>query len=106
MELLKGALKKSTKDLGLGDLFRTGSLPDEWAEIVGKKLAEKTSPVSIREKTLLIRTANPSWSHHLSSVKPQIIGKLNLAGYEIKDLRFKAGLIGDENNKQAQKNKT
>jgi hypothetical protein len=88
LELIKKTIETSAADLGLKAVAETSRLIDLWAEIVGKPLAGKTQPALISNKTLLVATAGPAWSHQLSMLKVQLLQKLRNNGFEIGELRF------------------
>jgi hypothetical protein len=88
LELIKKTIEASAADLGLKEVAETGRLIDLWAEIVGNPLAGKTRPALISNKSLLVSTAGPAWSHQLSMLKVQLLQKLRNNGFEIRELRF------------------
>lgn len=88
MDSLGAVFREHENKNGLRDICLAGALAPRWWEIVGKEIAEKTSPIRISDKTLLIRTTSPGWSHQLSLMKTSIVEKLNERGFEIVDLRF------------------
>lgn len=88
MEQIDQVLKRSVERFGLKNIYVVSELLDKWPEIVGAQLAEKTTPLAIKEKVLLIRTVNPGWSHQLTLLKPLILGRLKNAEYTVDDLRF------------------
>jgi predicted nucleic acid-binding Zn ribbon protein len=63
-----------------------------WDEIVGKKIAERASPLEIRGKTLFVDVNGSAWIHELSFMKADILGKLNarVGGGAIDEIVFVA----------------
>ncbi|MDP1808545.1 MAG: DUF721 domain-containing protein [Actinomycetota bacterium] len=90
MEPLSAALKKSTERMGLGSIYEAGQLIHVWAEIVGDQIAKKTQPVMIRGEVLVVKTANPAWSHQLTMLKPQLLTKLHEAGVGVNNIVYRA----------------
>lgn len=88
MEPLENVFKNSADATGLGDVYLVGELGVKWSEVVGGLVAQKSTPLRITDRTLLIKTASPGWSHQLSMLKSTIITKLKTWGLEIDDLRF------------------
>lgn len=88
MESLKDVFTGYGDKSGLRDICLASTLTAKWPEIVGREVAEKTSPIRISDGSLIIRTASPGWSHQLSLMKTTIVEKLNTSGFEIVDLRF------------------
>ena len=70
-------LKSLLKDLG----WEKGILQHEvilaWAEIVGKEIARKTTPIRVRGSKLFVEVEGSSWMQHLHYLKPAILSKLN-----------------------------
>ena len=88
MDSLGAVLKEQGQKSGLRDIYLAGALAPRWWEVVGKEIAEKSSPIGMSDKTLLVRTTSPGWSHQLSLMKTSIVEKLNERGFEVVDLRF------------------
>ncbi len=68
-------------------------IASKWPECVGAEIAKKTSIKFFKDGILFIGTENSVWSSHLTSIKNQILDKLNeaLAPFALKDIRFSAG---------------
>ncbi len=99
MEPLDDLLKKSVGSLGLEGVYSTGEITEKWADIVGVQLAEQTTPLMLKEGTLLIRTTHPGWSHQLTLLKPAILERLRAEEFSIDDLRFICKEASDESPK-------
>ena len=48
-------------------------LQQRWARVVGKTLAKRTKPVSVRRGVLYVRTDEPGASYALSLDKPAVV---------------------------------
>ncbi|HEY0193182.1 MAG TPA: DUF721 domain-containing protein [Kofleriaceae bacterium] len=55
------------------DEIRAGRVLTEWAELVGPKIAQRTRPDGIVERTLWVEVANSAWMHELSLLRPQLL---------------------------------
>ncbi|HEU0037061.1 MAG TPA: DUF721 domain-containing protein [Kofleriaceae bacterium] len=61
---------------GIRDEVRAGRLLTEWTELVGPKIAQRTRPDGIRERTLWIEVASSAWLHELNLLRTQITAGL------------------------------
>lgn len=63
-----------------------------WEEVVGKRIAERASPLEIRGKTLFVDVSGSAWIHELSFLKADILAKLNerVGGGAIEEIIFTA----------------
>lgn len=52
------------------------ALIQDWPGIIGEKLVPYTVPLKIRNQTLTVLTSHSTYSHTLSFLAPQIIGRL------------------------------
>ena len=52
---------------------RAGRVLTEWTELVGPKIAQRTRPDGIFERTLWVEVANSAWMHELNLLKPQLL---------------------------------
>jgi len=70
-------------------------LRDVWDDAVGERIAEKTSPASLRGGILFVHVASAVWVQELTFLKGKILQKINsrLADSKLKDIRFKAGPV-------------
>ena len=62
--------------LGLSEEIRGQRLLTEWLDLVGPKLAQRTRPDAIRERTLWVEVATSAWLHELNLLKPQLLANL------------------------------
>jgi len=58
---------------GISDEVRAGRLVTEWTELVGPKIAQRTRPEGIRERTLWIEVATSAWLHELNLLRVQLV---------------------------------
>ena len=68
-------------------------LQQRWARAVGKTLAKRTKPVSVRRGVLYVRTDEPGASYALSLEKPALLSALKAAGLEVEDIAVLAGEV-------------
>ena len=48
-----------------------------WKRVAGVQLTERTAPLSLREKRLMIAVADKTWQRNLESLAPQLLFRLN-----------------------------
>jgi hypothetical protein len=48
-----------------------------WRRVSGGQLWERTSPISLEERTLIVAVADNTWKRNLESLAPQLLFKLN-----------------------------
>lgn len=58
---------------GLSDEVRAGRLLTEWTDLVGPKIAQRTRPDGIVERTLWIEVATSAWMHELNLLRVQLV---------------------------------
>lgn len=61
---------------GLTDEIRGNRLLSEWNELVGPKVAARTRPDGIRDRTLWIEVATSAWMHELNLLKASLLARL------------------------------
>jgi len=90
-EILEKSLKRS--DLS-GRLLEYGVWPI-WNETVGPIIARNAQPEKIRNGTLFVKVASPTWMQQLQYLKEMIREKLNqsLRGEVVKNIFFVVGKI-------------
>ena len=54
-----------------------GNLQNKWNIILGSKIANATKVVKIQNKTLYIKSKNPTWKNELQYQKKEILKKIN-----------------------------
>lgn len=71
----------------------TQELRQTWARLVGKTLAKRTAPVSLRRGVLYVRTDEPGASYLLGLEQPTLLRALNAAGLKVDEIAVVAGEI-------------
>ncbi len=86
----------------LGGLATSGSgTPrvdaDAWRRAVGPRIAERTTPGTLRAGTLTVRVASAAWAQELSMLSDEIRRRLAEADIAVKEIRFRVdrGAAGD-----------
>lgn len=77
--------------------FKEAFIIANWKNIVGKKLSEKSQPLYIKNKTLIMRVENSAWIQQINFLKKEIIKNINdfLNGNYIEKLSIRTGKIND-----------
>lgn len=70
--------------------INSGQLIDRetWRRILGDRIAQHSVPRTCRGKTLTVAVASSVWAQELSLLMPDIIRRLQGAGYDVADLRW------------------
>ncbi len=98
----RGAAPARLSDVLVGteEIFaqRSGSaIPRaEWTKLVGARIAGRTRVGRLQRGVLTVKVASSAWSNELSFLKRQLITKLQRAGHEVTDLRFRVDQIADD----------
>ncbi len=61
---------------GLANEVRAGRVLTEWSDLVGPKIAQRTRPEGIVERTLWIEVATSAWMHELNLLRTQLLAGL------------------------------
>ena len=61
---------------GITDQVRAGRVLTEWSDLVGPKIAQRTRPDGITDRTLWVEVATSAWLHELNLMRPQLLGGL------------------------------
>ncbi len=64
-----------------------------WVYAVGPRVAERTRPVSLEGGVLVVRVATSVWANELSLLADSILPRLERAGVNARELRFRVGAI-------------
>lgn len=93
MHSLKDIVSGTLRQLGIIQRFNAETVVLRWRQIVGGDIAAHTRPDKIRRGVLTVGTASGVWAHHLSTMKEDIIAKINsFAGSKVViDIKFTAG---------------
>lgn len=69
-----------------------------WADVAGTALAAVSSPVALRDGSLLVHVTSSAWLHRLQFMRDDLRGGLNGAiGRElVAELRFRVGPLAEE----------
>ncbi len=88
-------LEVQCRRLGLSRRMNEQRLLGAWSEVVGEGVAERTQPVRIENRVLLLKVTNSVWMQQLQFMKELIIKKLHdKTGIDwVKDLRFYIGEV-------------
>ena len=71
-------LKSIIQNLGLEKGLLQQKVIFSWPEVVGKEIAQKTTPLRVRGSKLFVEVESSSWMNHLVYLKPEILSKLNI----------------------------
>lgn len=90
MQELKKIIGRFLKKNGLEKGVNQNKALLIWKEIVGKTIADNTSPEKVEHGILTVKTKNSSWRQELLFKKQEIIEKLNksLGDNTIKEIKF------------------
>lgn len=61
---------------GISDEVRAGRVVTEWADLVGPKIAQRTRPDGIVDRTMWVEVATSAWLHELNLLRPQLLQSL------------------------------
>ena len=61
---------------GIADSVRAERLVTEWTELVGPKIAQRTRPDGVRDRTLYIEVVSSAWLQELNLLRPQLFANL------------------------------
>ena len=61
---------------GISDRVRAERVLTEWTDLVGAKIAARTRPYGVENRTLVIEVATSAWLHELNLLRPQILAGL------------------------------
>lgn len=83
-------LNQVLESRGLSARIKQHALFEQWEEIVGPTLADKTQPMKIQGKFLYIGVEHPAWIQELQFMKPKLLEKIqgHCPETTISDLRF------------------
>ncbi len=110
MDAMRNLLPRIMKNLGLAKRYEAELIIFNWRQIVGEDVAAHTRPGKINRRVLTVAAKNAVWAHHLSTLKEEIIAKVNTFAGEkaVSDIKFLAGYFRlDQNeNKDEQEDTT
>ena len=70
-------LPRVLKGLGLEGKFEEGRLRAEWETVVGEAIADRSRPLRVRGKTLLVEVQNSTWMNEIQFHRNEIVRKVN-----------------------------
>ncbi len=103
MDCLREIIPRMMKNLGLTQRYKAELILLNWRQIVGEEIAANTRPGKINRRVLTLAAKNAAWAHHLSTLKEEIIARINAFAGEkaVSDLKFQAGYFRiDQNNEE------
>ncbi len=94
-ESISTILSSTLKHLQLEKPIQKYSVMNNWEDIVGEKIAEKTKPSHFSGDTLVVGVDSHAWMTELNFMKPAILEKIRQKsqGHPIKNLRFELSKI-------------
>ncbi len=95
MERAESLLGPLLKRLGIAEDVRLRQIRNDWQTLFGKPLSTHMSPSRFFEGDLLLCVDSPAWMQQLVFCKGEILKKL--AGYGVRDLRFRIGRVTSRN---------
>lgn len=72
----KAAIGALLKFHGIADEVRARRVLTEWADLVGPRIASRTRPYGVNERTLVIEVASAAWMQELNLLRTQILTSL------------------------------
>lgn len=72
----KAAIGALLKFHGIADEVRARRVLTEWADLVGPRIASRTRPYGVNERTLVIEVASSAWLQELNLLRGQILTSL------------------------------
>jgi predicted nucleic acid-binding Zn ribbon protein len=103
MNSLRDIVPRMIKNLGLSQRYKAELILLNWRQIVGEEIAANTRPGKISRRVMILSAKNAVWAHHLSTLKEEIIARINSYAGEkaVTDLKFQAGYFrNDQNNEE------
>ncbi len=100
MNSMRLVLPKALRQLGLMNRFNAESVTLNWRQIVGDEIAAHTRPSQVRRGVLNVAANNAVWAHHLSTLKEEIIDRINAFMGEkvVTEIKFQAGYFQKDQN--------
>jgi hypothetical protein len=102
MDTLGDILPRMMKSMGLGQRYKSEMIILNWRQIVGGEIAANTRLRKISRRVLTLSAKNAVWAHHLTTLKEEIIAKINAFAGEkaVTDLKFQAGYLRNDQNEE------
>ncbi|MDH5638027.1 MAG: DUF721 domain-containing protein, partial [Nitrospinota bacterium] len=74
---ISSALESLSISMGKREVYDFAAICGNWQDIVGRALAEVSSPARLARKSLTIEVAQPVWADSMGYMKNEIIEKVN-----------------------------
>jgi len=83
-------IRQSLKSVGIAEKIEKQMAVAYWPEIVGAKLAEKTTAVKVEKDVLKVKVVNAPWRNELVFFKEEILKKIaaRIGDGKINDIYF------------------
>jgi predicted nucleic acid-binding Zn ribbon protein len=90
MEGLSHVLSRLMKRLGLEDELQGWRAVEDWARVVGPRVASHTRAVGFEQGVLRVEVEGSAWMHELGYLKHELIKALNreLGANRVREVRF------------------
>ncbi len=90
MEALSHVLTRLMQRLGLEDELQGWRAVEDWARIVGPRVARHTRAVGFEHGVLRVEVEGSAWMHELGYLKRELIQAVNrdLGADRVRDVRF------------------
>ena len=90
MESLQFVLSRLFKRLGLDDELQGWKAVEDWAGIVGPRVARHTRAVAFEQGVLRVEVEGSDWMHELGYLKQDLVKAVNreLGTDRVRDIRF------------------
>ncbi len=94
-EAVQGILESAFRKFGIKEELSKYQFVLHWRAIVGDDIAKRTKPESLKNKTLVIRVTDSTWSQELVFHKELIIKRLNsfLKSQAVDNVLFVVGSV-------------
>jgi predicted nucleic acid-binding Zn ribbon protein len=90
MEAIAGILSRVLRRYGLEDELKGWQAVEEWAAVVGARIAKHTTAVGFREGVLRVEVEGSAWMQELGFLQRKLIQKINrhLGRDTVREIRF------------------
>jgi hypothetical protein len=91
------AISAAFQRLGLDSRFRQSEIWVVWSKVVGPQIARHAQPYAMSNGRLIVHVTDPVWLHHLSMMRPRVIGALNksLRASTVRELVLRVGEVAE-----------
>jgi predicted nucleic acid-binding Zn ribbon protein len=90
VEALSHVLTRLLKQLGLEDELQGWRAVEDWARVVGPRVARHTRAIGFEHGVLRVEVDGSAWMHELGYLKQELIRAVNreLGSDRVRDVRF------------------